>query len=82
MKQVLKGTEESDDEFDDIPETFDEETWEKVCAPKKRTPKRPVEDEETSYAVASSVEIAPEPEKPYDGLDNAAVSCRSKIYII
>lgn len=82
VKPVLKGADESDDEFGDMPETFDDETWEKVCAPKKRAPKRPVEVvEEPSFAASSSVEIAPEPEKPYEGLDNAAVSFKSNIYI-
>lgn len=67
---------ESDDEdLGEMPETFDEETWQKVCAPQKRAPKRTVaqaQEEVAAYSY-SVIEAAPEPQKPYDGLDNAAV---------
>lgn len=67
---------ESDDEdLGEMPETFDEETWQKVCAPQKRAPKRSVTQiqEEAVPSSFSVIESAPEPQKPYDGLDNAAV---------
>lgn len=61
---------ETDDEDIPIPDTFDDQMWEKVCGKPKapavikvREP-QPIEPEEFT--------IAPEPEKPYDGLDNEA----------
>lgn len=70
-KEPSEASSGSEDEKIEI---FDGETWEKVCAPKKRAPKRPLEvtEETASSANISFIEIAPEPEKPYDGLDNAA----------
>ncbi|KAJ8944142.1 hypothetical protein NQ318_013326 [Aromia moschata] len=59
---------ESDDDID-VPETFDDEMWEKVCGRPK--PKQIVQQPEEELS-EKSIDIAPEPEKPYDGLDNKA----------
>nr|CAI5856767.1 unnamed protein product [Callosobruchus analis] len=66
---------ESDDDEDmEIPETFDDEMWQKVCGRPK--PKLPIIVSQTTEPeqpmVTEPVNIAPEPEKPYDGLDNQA----------
>nr|XP_023020373.1 uncharacterized protein LOC111508950 [Leptinotarsa decemlineata] len=59
---------ESDDDIE-MPETFDDELWEKVCGrPKpKQIVREPVEESSSQV-----IDIAPEPEKQYDGLDNRA----------
>lgn len=72
---VTNDSTESDDEdiMKDIPETFDEETWKKVCVPRKKQEKRKIIEVENYIAqTQQSVEIAPEPAKPYEGLDNEA----------
>lgn len=58
---------ESDDEFE-MPETFDDDMWQKLCG----RPSKPKEIITEPEPVVESVNIAPEPEKPYDGLDNQA----------
>lgn len=63
---------ESDVDMDDLPETFDEETWKKVCAPNKKPQKRTIEEIPIDEATSSGIEIAPDAAKPYDGLDNEA----------
>lgn len=70
-KLISKGNSsdaESDDDFE-MPETFDDEMWEKVCGRPKQ--KKTVQPEEPAV-VEETINIAPEPEKPYDGLDNEA----------
>ncbi|KAF5303399.1 hypothetical protein FQR65_LT08241 [Abscondita terminalis] len=63
----------NDDEDIEIPETFDDEIWQKVCGKKKKTEaKEPVESPTTLEQVNVSVVAAPEVEKPYSGLDNKA----------
>ncbi|EFA00260.1 titin isoform X2 [Tribolium castaneum] len=72
IKKITKGSSsdaESDDDIE-VPETFDDEMWQKVCG-RNTKPKPPpvVNVEEVAPPV---INIAPEPVKPYDGLDNAA----------
>lgn len=73
-----KEEKDSDDDDIEIPETFDEEMWKKVCG-RKSKPKPVIKNENVilkEFEVKSSNEIiiAPEPIKPYDGLDNQGVS--------
>lgn len=70
----VKQNAESDDEdiMKDIPETFDEETWKKVCAPTKKPQKRTINDNKNIYIEQTNIEIAPEAPQPYEGLDNDA----------
>lgn len=58
----------SEEEDIDLPETFDEEMWLKICG----KPKREKTIIEPEYSTQKPVDIAPEPEKPYDGLSNEA----------
>lgn len=62
------------DSDDDNIEIFDGDAWEKACAPKKRAIKKTVEviAQAAPPTCSSFVHIAPEPHKPYQGLDNAA----------
>lgn len=77
-KLMAKDNLPSDDDEDlkDVPETFDEKIWQEVCAPKKSTPKRTIAEVsvEPEAIVVPGIVLAPEIRKPYDGLDNAAVS--------
>ncbi|XP_072401234.1 uncharacterized protein [Diabrotica undecimpunctata] len=59
---------ESDDDLD-VPETYDDEMWEKVCGRPKTKPIIQVDEEPQLEEV---INIAPEPVKPYEGLDNRA----------
>ncbi|CAH0547722.1 unnamed protein product [Brassicogethes aeneus] len=59
---------ETDDEEMEIPETYDDDMWEKVCG---RPKPKPVVKEPEEF-IPMEINIAPEPEKPYDGLDNTA----------
>lgn len=65
-KDVLSDAESDDDV--EVPETFDDEIWEKVCGRKKV--KTTIQEPEP--VPQESIDIAPEPEEPYDGLDNEA----------
>lgn len=68
---TIKSDAESEDEDIELPETFDDEMWLKVCSRPK--PKKVTRDEpQPSNLIETTVDIAPEPEKPYDGLDNEA----------
>lgn len=67
VKVVLSDA-ESDDDLD-VPETFDDEMWEKVCG---RPKNKPVIQEPQYEDQQDILNIAPEPEKPYEGLDNRA----------
>lgn len=69
MKQSTSGSDlESDDDLE-MPESFDDDMWQKVCG-RKIKPKQIVPVEEP--VDLRTIEIAPEPIKPYDGLDNIA----------
>lgn len=65
-KPVLSDA-ESDDDIE-VPETFDDDMWEKVCGRKKT--KTVIQEPEPTPQ--ETIDIAPEPEAPYDGLDNQA----------
>jgi len=68
-----KGSDsETDDDDDDmpIPDTFDDQMWEKVCGRTK--PEKTVQIDNSQTSDLEQFTIAPEPEKPYDGLDNRA----------
>ncbi|XP_044270444.1 uncharacterized protein LOC123015066 [Tribolium madens] len=72
IKKITKGSSsdiESDDDIE-VPETFDDEMWQKVCGRNNKPKPQVVKAEEVP--VTPVINIAPEPEKPYDGLDNAA----------
>lgn len=64
-----------DDEDDDIevPETFDDEMWQKICGRQQRTVKPAVQEDTSTTYEEPVVELAPDVEKPYTGLDNQAV---------
>ncbi|XP_050516005.1 uncharacterized protein LOC126890892 [Diabrotica virgifera virgifera] len=66
--KIVLSDAESDDDLD-VPETYDDEMWEKVCGRPKPKPVIQVEEEPQLEEV---INIAPEPAKPYDGLDNQA----------
>lgn len=66
---AIQNDAESEDEDIEVPETFDEEMWLKVCS--KPKPKAIIKEPEP-VLTELPVDIAPEPEKPYDGLDNEA----------
>ncbi|CAH1955366.1 unnamed protein product [Acanthoscelides obtectus] len=71
----LPGSQESDDDDEDdveIPETFDDEMWQKVCGRSKPTSAIIEHNGPEQPMFVEPVNIAPEPEKPYDGLDNKA----------
>lgn len=68
-KKPASSDAESEDEDIETPETFDVEMWEKVCG--RRKSKAIIKEPEPEITV-TSVDIAPEPEKPYDGLNNEA----------
>ncbi|XP_068914681.1 proline-rich protein PRCC isoform X1 [Tenebrio molitor] len=75
IKKIIRTTEhgndaESDDDIE-VPETFDDEMWQKVCG-RRTKPKPQVIQAIEEVAREPMVNIAPEPVKPYDGLDNAA----------
>ncbi|KAJ8910824.1 hypothetical protein NQ315_015559 [Exocentrus adspersus] len=59
---------ESDDDID-MPETFDDEMWQKVCG---RPKTKPIIQKPEEPPLEEIIDIAPEPEKPYEGLDNVA----------
>ncbi|KAG5898046.1 hypothetical protein JTB14_001755 [Gonioctena quinquepunctata] len=61
---------ESDDDIE-MPESFDDEMWEKVCGRPKPKP-QPVIQQSEELPPQEVIDIAPEPEKQYDGLDNKA----------
>lgn len=63
---------ESDDEVDmkDLPDTFDDEMWQKVCGRKEKRPTKPVIEE--SVETNKQIQLDPDVQKPYDGLDNQA----------
>lgn len=73
VAQGIQGTKQPQDDIEsdedlEMPETFDDEMWQKVCGrPKSRPivhePEQPHEE---------TINIAPTPEEPYDGLDNKA----------
>lgn len=60
---------DSDDSDIEMPETYDEELWQKVCG-KKEVKKVIVEDKPVIEQPV--INIAPEPVAPYQGLDNEA----------
>lgn len=60
---------ESGDEDIEIPETFDDDMWQKVCG---RPKPKPVIKNPEPVLSNTTLDIAPTPEKPYDGLDNEA----------
>nr|CAH7714577.1 unnamed protein product [Callosobruchus chinensis] len=70
-----ENLESDDDEDMEIPETFDDEMWQKVCGRSKPKPaiitESPIIEPEQPMVI-EPVNIAPEPEKRYDGLDNQA----------
>lgn len=73
VKNVDSGESDDEDILKDIPETFDEETWKKVCALNKKPQKRAIEKSKSVFAAnGNGIEIAPETPKPYDGLNNEA----------
>ncbi|KAJ8955311.1 hypothetical protein NQ314_006899 [Rhamnusium bicolor] len=55
-----------------MPETFDDEMWEKVCGRPKHSPKPKQIIQELEETPQECIDIAPEPEQPYEGLDNKA----------
>lgn len=63
---------DSNDDDIEIPETFDDETWQQVCGKKKRIAVPAAPEPITYQEIVYNVEAAPEVEKPYDGLDNQA----------
>ncbi|XP_057661792.1 uncharacterized protein LOC130897142 [Diorhabda carinulata] len=66
--KVVLSDAESDDDLD-VPETYDDEMWEKICGrPKNKPIIKEIEEAQTQEII----DIAPEPEKPYEGLDNQA----------
>lgn len=67
QKEKQKQEVESDDDLE-MPETFDDEMWQKVCG----RPKLKLILHEPEQLHEEMINIAPEPEKPYDGLDNKA----------
>lgn len=73
-KPRVRTGSDSDTDGEDIPvpETFDDQMWEKVCGRPKF--KKPVKIHAVQKAEVEVEELtsAPEPEKPYDGLDNTA----------
>ncbi|KAL3284788.1 hypothetical protein HHI36_018931 [Cryptolaemus montrouzieri] len=80
LKTKVKANDSDDSDEDiDLPETFDEELWQKTCGKvvkKDIIEPEPIIDEPI-------INLAPEPVKPYDGLDNVAfkelVGKRSRI---
>lgn len=65
----------SDDSDDDIeiPDTFDDEAWEKVCGTKKKSIQPIREDQHSSSPIETyNINIAPETVEPYNGLNNNA----------
>lgn len=73
-KSVKKPTVESDDEFTNLPDTFDDDTWQKVCGRKKKKPAIAPVSTEIVTNETKSIELAPVIEKNEDMLDNKAVS--------
>lgn len=75
LKAAAAAATESDDEFTELPETFDDATWQKVCGRKKKPIKPVATDLSTTVLLQQKpIELAPEPEKTEDMLDNKAVS--------
>ncbi|XP_044745894.1 uncharacterized protein LOC123307586 [Coccinella septempunctata] len=60
---------ESDDSDVEMPETYDDELWQKVCG--KKVVKNIIVEEEP-VSKEPIIDLAPEPVAPYQGLDNAA----------
>lgn len=70
----VRAGSDSDTDGEDIPvpETFDDQMWEKVCGrPKFKKPIK-VHSVQQEPVTVEEFTSAPEPEKPYDGLDNTA----------
>ncbi|XP_076264715.1 uncharacterized protein LOC143198942 isoform X2 [Rhynchophorus ferrugineus] len=72
-KKHFVSDSDTDDEDINLPDTFDDEMWTKVCGrPKSKTVTTVSSESDNSVNTESIVDIAPDPEKPYDGLDNTA----------
>lgn len=61
--------EDEEDSMKDVPDTFDDEIWQKVCGRKEKRTPRPIIEEPIKTDIVQS---NPEVTKPYDGLDNQA----------
>ncbi|CAG9761368.1 unnamed protein product [Ceutorhynchus assimilis] len=63
---------DTDNEDIPLPDSFDDKMWEKVCGRPK--PKKPIIEvvQKSHQPEPEELTIAPDPEKPYDGLDNEA----------
>lgn len=75
VKAAIDSDSDTDTEEIPIPDTFDDQMWEKVCGRPKQPPKPTVvevDERATAADVLEEYSTAPEPEKPYDGLDNVA----------
>ncbi|GJQ67293.1 hypothetical protein Trydic_g8194 [Trypoxylus dichotomus] len=63
-------SENDDDDMKNLPDTFDDEIWQKVCGRKQKHVKIPVSE----ASLENKIIIQPDPDvkKPYEGLDNQA----------
>ncbi|KAI4466267.1 proline-rich protein prcc [Holotrichia oblita] len=70
-KDIIESvdSEDDDDGIKDLPDTFDDDMWQKVCGRKEKRVPRPIIEETIKTDVVQS---DPEVTKPYDGLDNQA----------
>ncbi|KAK5647368.1 hypothetical protein RI129_002260 [Pyrocoelia pectoralis] len=70
---MKSGSDSTDDEEIEIPETYDDATWQEVCGRKKKQPpKQSQEPEPLTVIETVGVEAAPDVDQPYKGLDNKA----------
>lgn len=70
---IKNGSDSTDDEEFEIPETYDDATWQEVCGrKKKKLQKPPPEPEPEQVKDMETVEAAPDVDQPYKGLDNKA----------
>lgn len=70
---IKSGSESTDDEEIEVPETYDDATWQEVCGRKKKQPPKQSQEPEPLPEIETvGVEAAPDVDQPYQGLDNKA----------
>lgn len=80
LKIKANGEAESDDEFTKPPETFDVETWKKVCG-RKRKVSKPISTVAPVMNTTNIIDLAPEPEVVNNKLDNQAVCIIKYVFL-
>lgn len=63
-------SEDEDEDMKNLPDTFDDEIWQKICGRKEKRIKKPIIEIPTENA--DQIQLDPDVSKPYDGLDNQA----------